>query len=236
MSEWALRRFWQAAEVIRKDDGFHVRLDGRPVRTPGKRVLSLPTEEMAEAIAEEWRAQEKMVDPRTMPWTRSANSALDKVSVQREEVIDHLVGYAETDLLSYRAEGPEELVARQIASWDPLLDWLKQRYDAALAVTSGVMPVPQEQEMISRLRQTMVPMSDFALTGFHDLVTLPGSFVIGLAAANELQPIEDLWSRSRIDEIFQAEEWGHDEEAEEVAERKRRDFLHAYRFFKAAQT
>lgn len=234
MSEWAARRFYKEATVEEEDGGFTVRLDGRPVRTPGKRPLVMPSELMARRVAEEWDAQEKLIDPRSMPWTRSVNSALDKVRTQRTEVEDHLVSYAGTDLVCYRAERPTGLVQRQCEVWDPVLEWLTQRYDVSLRVTSGVMPVAQEPDILPRLKRTMLPMSDFHLTGFHDLVTLTGSFALGLAAAESLQPAEDLWKISRIDEDWQAEEWGVDEEAAEAAELKRQAFLHAFAFFRAA--
>lgn len=234
MTEWAARRFYKLATVQEEEGGFSVRLDDRPIRTPGKRLLVMPTEVMATRIADEWMAQDNLIDPRTMPWTRSANSALDKVATQRDEVEQHLVGYAGTDLVCYRAEGPPGLVQRQRQAWDPILDWLTQRYDVSLRVTSGVMPIAQEDDALPRLKRAMLPMSDFQLTGFHDLVTLTGSFALGLAAAESAQPAEELWKISRIDEEWQAEEWGFDEEAAEAAELKRAAFLHAAAFFRAA--
>lgn len=234
MSEWAARRFYEAATVHDEDGGYSVRLDGRPVRTPGKRPLIMPTQVMAEQVAQEWLAQDKVIDPRTMPWTRSANSALDKVAVQRAEVSEHLAGYSGTDLLCYRADAPEGLVARQRSTWDPILDWVTQRYGLRLRVTSGVMPVEQDAEVVPRFMRTMDPMSVFNLTGFHDLVTLSGSFILALAAVESLQPAEDLWKISRVDEDWQAEQWGVDEEAAEMAAIKRAAFLHAHEFFRAA--
>lgn len=234
MSEWAARRFYKDATVQEEDGGFTVRLDGRPIRTPGKRALVMPSEAMARHVADEWMAQDKLIDPRTMPWTRSVNSALDKVATQRSEVEDYLVAYAGTDLLCYRAERPEGLIERQARAWDPVLEWVTRRYDVALHVTSGVMPVAQDDDTLPRLKRTMQAMTEFHLTGFHDLVTLTGSFALGLAAAEQLQPAEELWKISRIDEDWQAEEWGWDEEAAEAAELKLGAFLHADAFFRSA--
>ncbi len=234
MSGWANKRFWQATEVSAEDGGFTVLLDGRGVKTPGKSPLVVPTERMAEAIAAEFDAQDEVVDPTTMPWTRSANSAIEKVATQRAEVEGHLIGYAGTDLLSYRADGPGGLVARQTEGWDPILDWAAERFDARLKVTSGVMPTEQDPEVLERLKGAMPPMSDFALTGYHDMVTLTGSYVLGLAMAEgRLQP-DDAWALSRIDELWQIEQWGEDEEAEEHTEIKRQALLHATEFFRAA--
>jgi chaperone required for assembly of F1-ATPase len=234
MSGWTAKRFYKTASVVVEDGGFAVRLDGRPVRTPGKRALLMPTEIMAERVAEEWLAQETKIDPRTMPWTRSANSALDKVATQRAEVAAHLIDYAGTDLLCYRAVGPEGLVERQRTFWDPILDWVTQRYDVRFRVTSGVMPVEQDAESLPRLARSMDPMSDFQLTGFYELVTLSGSFTLALAAVESVQAAEDLWKISRIDEDWQAEQWGVDEDAAEMSALKRAAFLHARDFYRAA--
>ena len=231
MSEWGQKRFWSTVTVEAGPEDFSIRLDGRPVRTPAKRTLVLPTQAIARHVAAEWEAQEERVDPATMPWTLSANAAIDKVATQRREVMDLLSGYANTDLLSYRAAEPAELVLRQQKSWDPLLDWLESRHDVRFEVTRGVMPVEQDAACVSMLVRSMEPMSSFQLTGFHDLVTLSGSFVIALAAAERAFPVQDLWSASRLDESWQVEQWGEDVEAAEESVRKMRAFLHAAELF-----
>lgn len=234
MSDWAPKRFWKNVEVVPAEGGFTVTLDGRNVRTPGKALLSVPTEEMARHIADEWEAQTEKVDPRTMPWTRSANSAIDKLSMQRREVEDHLIGYAGTDLVCYRALSPEGLVARQAEGWDPILEFVEKTFCVRLETTSGVMPVTQKAESMTLLRNVMTEMSDFAITGFHDLVTLSGSYLIAVAVAKgEVDP-QAAWALSRIDEEWQIEQWGRDEEADAQAETKREAFLHATRFFTCA--
>lgn len=234
MSEWNLKRFWTSVGIFGDGDAFAVRLDDRPIRTPAKRTLVVPSRTIAARIACEWEAQVEKVDPSTMPWTRSANAALDKVAPQRDEVIAHLASYAGTDLLSYRAEGPEDLVARQCAVWDPILGWVMQRFGVRIAVTQGVMPVRQDADAVARLAQAMAPMSDFQLTGFHDLVSLSGSFSIALAAVHELQPAPILWAASRVDEDWQAQQWGEDEEAKYEAELKKSAFLHATELYHSA--
>lgn len=229
MAEWAAKRFWSEAAVHRSDAGFAVHLDARPIRTPAGRPLLLPTAAMAEAVAEEWQAQQEVVEPRTMPMTRAANSALDKVAAQREAVIGALSQYGGTDLLCYRAERPDEIVAREAAAWDPLLDWADATFGARLSVTSGVMPVGQPPEALSRLAAPMEGMDDLVLTGFHDLVTLSGSLVIALAVHEGRLAAEEGWRSSRVDEDWQAEIWGIDAEAAEEAEIKRQAFLDAER-------
>ncbi|MEM7718434.1 MAG: ATP12 family protein [Pseudomonadota bacterium] len=234
MSEWAMKRFWKEASFEERPDGFEVLLDGRLVKTPAKRRLIVPTEAMAFHIAREWDAQDEVVDPRMMPWTRSANAALDKVAAQRLEVCEHLAGYAVTDLVCYRADGPDALVQRQSEAWDPVLEWIATKFGSRLNVTSGVMPVSQAKTDVDRLAATMRSLTVFQLTGFYDLVTLSGSFVLALSATESLHTPEELWSFSRIDEDWQIEQWGADEEAAEHAKTKKTAFSHAIDFFKAA--
>lgn len=234
MTEWAARRFWTDVRIVEEAGGFGLRLDDKPVRTPGKRELTLPTLAVAERVAAEWAAQEGVIDPRSMPWTRSSNSAVEKVGPQRAEVEAHLKGYAASDLVCYRAEGPEGLIERQEAAWEPLLDWLATRFDVRLVTTRGVMPVEQPPAAVSRLAKAMAPMSDFELTGFYDLVTLPGSFALALAVAEGRLDVRHAWDISRIDETWQEEQWGADEEAAEVAARRRAAFAHAAEFYAAS--
>ena len=231
MSEWALKRFWSDVAVEAEGDGFSIRLDGRPVRTPAKRALVVPTEVMAQRIGQEWDAQVEAVEPKSMPWTRSANAAIDKVADQTDEVKGYLAGYADTDLLLYRAEGPDALVARQSTHWDPILDWIAEKYGVRLVQTTGVMPVSQASEALSVLANAMDDMSVFQITGFHDLVTLSGSFSLALATVERQRDPGTIWDLACLDEAWQIEQWGEDEEAKEVADIKKAAFLHAVEFF-----
>lgn len=234
MSGWKAKRFWKGAEIVAEEDGFAVRLDGRALKSPAKRGLILPTRAMAEEIAQEWLAVEEIVDPRRMPVTRAANSAIDKVAVQFGEVADMIAAYGGSDLLCYRAEGPEGLAARQREGWDPMLAWAEARHGARLVPTVGVVPIPQPQVSLSRLASAVHAVTPFQLTALHDLVALTGSLVLGLAATEAEFDPEDLWARSRIDETWQAELWGEDEEASEVAALKHADFLRARHFWSLA--
>jgi chaperone required for assembly of F1-ATPase len=232
---WAARRFWSEARVAEEPAGYGVRLDDRPVRTPAKAPLTLPTRALAEAVASEWAAQSGVVVPATMPMTRMANSAIDKVTPQRDEVIGHLAGYGETDLLCYRADAPEDLVSRQAAAWDPWLDWLDDRYGVRLVTVAGVIPEPQDPGHIARLEAEIAKLTVFELAAFHDLVGLPGSLVLGLAIAfSDADPLT-VWEQSRVDELWQIEQWGMDEEAERVNILKRQAFQDAARFFRSAR-
>jgi chaperone required for assembly of F1-ATPase len=230
MSEWAPKRFWTEVQVILEGEGFAVTLDGRSVRTPLKAPLVMPTRGFAEEVAAEWAAQGERLDPNTMPATRLANAAIDKVGAQRDEVVDLLSAYGGTDLLCYRAEGPAKLVERQRAAWDPLLAWAAEALGADLATGAGVMPVAQAEEDLGRLREPLEAMDDFALAAFHDLVALSGSLVLALAVAEGRLSAEEAWRLSRLDEEFQIEEWGEDEEAAEASARRRQAFLDAARF------
>jgi len=167
MSGWSAKRFWTETRVQEVDGGFTVRLDGRAVKTPAKTPLIVPTVAMAERIAAEWQAQQGTVDPRTMPWTRSANAALDKVGTRFAEVASLLAAYGDTDLLCYRADGPAELVLRQARAWDPLLAWSATALDAPLTATAGVMHVAQPPDSLARLTARIGRMTAFQLTGFQ---------------------------------------------------------------------
>lgn len=231
MSDWAAKRFWKNAEAVACDDGFTVQLDGRGVKTPAKSPLIVPTMAMAQAIAAEWQAQDEKIDPLSMPVTRSANAAIDKVSIQFDEVADMIADYGDADLLCYRADSPKELCARQAEAWDPLLDWAGETLGARLEPREGILHSPQADEAISKLRARVHEFSPFQLTAFHDLVGISGSLIIGFAATAGYAAPDALFDLSRIDENWQIEQWGEDEEATEIAQKKRGEFVHAFTFF-----
>ena len=236
MTEWAPKRFWSTATAEPREGGHGVLLDARPLRTPGKREMLLPSATLARAVAAEWDAQAEVIAYATMPMTRMANTAIDRVAAKHGDVAAYLARYGETDLLCYRAEdGPDGLAGRQVAAWDPLLDWAARAFGARLRPTRGVMPIAQSPEAIDRLVKVVAGHSAFELTALHDLVTLSGSLVLGLAAARGELPPDKAWERSRIDEEWQAELWGRDDEAEVAAQNRRDGFLAAHRFLRAAQ-
>lgn len=234
MSEWKQKRFWKQATVTEADGGYCVLLDGRGVKTPAKAPLVLPTKAMANAVAAEWQAQEGTIAPLTMPVTRSANAAIDKVAIQHGEVADMLAAYGGTDLLCYRAQSPLELIERQAAVWQPLLDWATQELNAPLQVAAGIIHIPQPDDSLNRLSALVHQLTNFELAAFHDLVSMSGSLVIGFAVIRDFAPAETLWKTSRIDEIWQEEQWGVDDEATDLAATKHLAFLHADRFFRLA--
>jgi len=227
MSDWTAKRFWKEATVGEVSGGYGVLLDGRPVRTPAKAPLIVPTREMAAAIAAEWDAQEGKIDPLSMPVTRGANAAIDKVSAQHAEVVTMLADYGDADLICYRATFPEELIARQAAAWDPLILWAKTDLGAALVPIQGVIHRPQDPDALRCLHDQVAKLDAFALAAFHDLVSLSGSLIIGFAVLHNSKTAEELWSLSRIDEAWQQEQWGEDDEALETAAIKKSAFLQA---------
>jgi chaperone required for assembly of F1-ATPase len=231
MTEWRRRRFWTKAAPRAEPEGWSVLLDDRPLRTPAKAPLVLPTEALARAVAGEWQAQDDEIEPLSMPHTRSANTAIDRVAPQHDEVVEIVAAYGETDLICHRAEGPDTLSLRQAEAWDPLLDWARSGLQAPLTVTTGIVPVAQPAGSLAALGDRVAAEDAFGLAALHDLVALSGSLVIGLAAIDGVLPVEELWRRSRIDETWQESQWGVDEEAAAAATRRREDFLHAARFY-----
>ena len=235
MSDWKPKRFWKTATAVPAETGFTVTLDDRPVRTPAKAPLIVPTQEMAHAIAAEWDAQEKELDPRTMPVTKGANAAIDKVRIQRDEVIAMLAEYGDSDLLCYRAAGPEGLIALQMKHWDPILDWAADALGARLFAAEGVMHVAQPAASLARLRDAVAAFDDFGLAALHDLVSLSGSLVLGIAVTRDALHVDDAWSLSRVDEDWQIAQWGEDEEAAAAAALKQAAFADAARFYRLSR-
>ena len=231
MTGWAPKRFWKQAGVDPVTGGFAVRLDGRPVKTPAKAPLVVPTRALAEAMAAEWDAQTGTVRPQTMPLTRTANSAIDKLALHQPEVVSLLADYGDADLLCYRAEKPPALADRQAQAWDPILDWAAQALGARLAAARGVIHIPQDPQALAALTAEVAALDRFRLAAFHDLVAIPGSLVLALAVTRGRLDPETAWALSRIDEDWQIAEWGADEEATEAAALKRAAFLDAHRFF-----
>lgn len=221
-----MKRFWQAVAV----EGGEVRLDGRPVRTPGRAPLVIPCPPLAEAIADEWRAVEGEIDPRAMPLTGLANAAIDRIAPDPAAFGAGLARYGESDLLCYRADGPAELVARQRQAWDPLLDWARGRYDVHFEVTAGIMHRAQPPATIARLAEAVAVRTPFELAGLSPVVTVTGSLVAALALLEGAADADIVWRAARIDEDWQAEHWGEDEIAARARDAHRADFDAGARF------
>jgi chaperone required for assembly of F1-ATPase len=230
VSGWQRKRFWKEVSVVAEAGGFGLRLDDRVLRTPGKAPLVVPGAALAEAVAAEWRAQDGGIDPGAMPFTRMSNSAIEKVAPEAGAVARTVAEYGATDLTCYRAEAPAALVARQ-AAWDPMLDWAAEALGARLVPTPGVMPVPQDGAALARLGGAVRALGPFELAAFHDLVALSGSLILGFAVARDRLTAAEGWRLSRIDEDWQSEVWGRDDEAAIVADRKFSEFRFAKSYF-----
>ncbi len=224
-----MKRFWEAAAVTEEPGGWGVRLDARPLNTPAAARVVVPARPVAEALAAEWEGVGETLDPRAMPVTRAVNVTIDRVAGARAEVAAAIAAYGEADLLCYRAPHPPELVARQAAAWDPLLDWAAEAHGARLLCAEGVMHVAQPPEALARLAAAVEALDPWRLTPMHELVTGSSSLVIGLAVAAGRVGAEEGWRASRIDEDWNLEQWGEDAEAAAQAARREADFLSAAR-------
>jgi len=225
-----VKRFWKDVAVACEAGGWTVKIDGKPLRTPARAPLIIPTERLAEAVAEEWRAVESDVDPRAMPLTGLANAAIDRVAPEQRAFAGGLARTAEADLACYRSDWPPELVSRQAEEWDKLLAWARRRYDVDFSTTSGLLHVPQPQATIERLDHAVAALDPFRLAGLSPLVTIGRSLIAGLAVLEKAMTPDAAWDAVSLDERWQLEQWGADAEAEKALDNRRRDFLAAARF------
>lgn len=211
-----MKRFYEQVTAAPPENGsgYEVRLDERPVRTPLRKVLNVPTNGLADAIVAEWQQQGDEIDVEAMPMTRIAATALDRVAPDRAGYVDQVSAYAETDLVCYRAPAPKSLVVRQSRAWEPLLDWVRESYDAELAATDGLSPVAQNPEAIARLRGAVDDHDDFELAALGVAVAASGSVVVALALSRGYFNADAAFEISQLDESYQTEIWGAEEEAE----------------------
>ena len=214
-----MKRFYKDVSVAEDGGAFRVLLDGRTLKTQAKATLELPTRALAEAVAQEWREVGEDIDPTLMPLTRLSFAGIDGVKADRARVAEHALAFGRTDLLSYRAEAPRELVARQATAWDPLLDWATERFGAKLNITAGIMHVEQPAQALAAFRKAIDAHDDFALGALHTATTVTGSLVLALALADRRLTAAEAFAAATIDETFQAEKWGMDHEAEQRLKR-----------------
>jgi chaperone required for assembly of F1-ATPase len=209
----ASRRFYKIVAATKGAGGWNVTLDGKLLRSPAKKDFNLPTQALALGIAAEWDAQPEQIRPNSMPLMQLAATAIDRVGPERARIVADIAGYGATDLVCYRASQPPTLVEREAQAWDPLLDWLRRRYDVSLKATSGIVAVAQPIATMEALTRVVEGHDDFALAGLATMVHAVGSLVIGLAVAEgEITP-EQAAHAAQLDELYQAERWGEDKEA-----------------------
>ena len=229
------KRFYQSASVKETPEGWQVELDGRPVKTPKRSALVLPTKALAEAIAAEWQAQGASIDPHSMPLTKLANSTLDAVIGQEGLVRAEMTAFAGNDLLCYRAESPERLRQLQHERWDPLLTWVTERFGARLHSTNGIMPVKQAEECVARLGAAVDALDPFALAAGHVMTTLMGSAVLALAHLDGRLSAQEAWEAAHLDENFQIAQWGEDAEAKKRRASRNAEMLAAAEFYRLSR-
>lgn len=220
-----MKKFYSTVDAISGPEGFTVELDGKPIKTPDRNRLLVPTGELAEAVAAEWRAQEEEVNPSAMPMTRLVNTAIDRVTPRRDTVISELIAYAHTDVVCYRADEPEELVAAQHDLWDPYLAWMTDVFGVELQMTKGIVPVTQAESVIEKLKAEVSRLDGFALTAFHAFVSGFGSIVFALALVRGFRDFEECWQASILEQTHQESRWGLDQEVEEKRTRLRAEML-----------
>ena len=225
-----MKRFYREAAVGAGEGGFGVQLDGRVIKTPARRPLVLPNAALAEAVAAEWADQDETIEPDTMPLTRLATTAIDRVVDHREPVIDEAAAYGATDMLCYRVARPVELAASQAAGWHPLLDWLAESHGASLAITEGLIAIEQPKDALATLRALVAGFDTLGLTAVHTITAATGSLVIALALASNRIDATEAWRLCRMDEAYQAERWGSDPETESRGEKLRIDITAAAHF------
>ena len=229
-----ITRFWTEATVgPHADGGWAVLLDGRTPKTPDKAALVLPTQAAAQLVADEWAAQGKFLDPSTMPATRLASTAIDRIGQAREPVADEIAAYAGSDVVCYLAEHPTPLVERQTREWAPWRDWAAREMGVVLMPVAGITHQPQSPDAIARVKAHALWLDDFRLTGLATAVPLLGSAVLALALEQGALSGEAALDLSRIDELFQEEQWGVDAEAAERTEARRAEAGLLDRWFRA---
>ena len=224
------QRFYKVVSIAGERPELAIHLDGRPIRTPLKRTFEVPSRDLAEAIALEWQAQENVIDPSTMPLTKLANTAIDRVNIDRARIIEEIVGFAGSDLVCYRADEPIALRERQAAAWDPVLAWVERELDAKFETTTGILFRDQSRDALNAMRAYLRERSSWEMTSIHNLTTLTGSALVSLMVAARALSGEAAWIAAHIDEDWQVEHWGADAEAQARRIARRREFDAALRF------
>ena len=226
------KRFYSAAGIAEEPDGFVVTLDGKPVRTPGRNALAAPVRPLAEAMASEWEAQRETIDPLSMPLTRLANSVIDGVADNVAVVADDMARYFESDLLFYRAGFPDALVARQARHWDPVLRWAADDLGAHFILTEGVMHVKQPDSAVAAVR-ALLPQDAWSVGALHVVTTVTGSALLALALRQGVLDEDAVWAAAHVDEDWNRETWGADEEVEQRRAARLKDYAAAAMVLKA---
>lgn len=224
-----LKRFYTSATTAPAAEGFAILLDGRPAKTPKRAPLAAPSRALAEAVAAEWSAAGATIAQDDLRLTRLVATAIDHAE-QAEDWRREIARFAAHDLLCYRAEAPAALAARQAAVWDPYLAWARGAFGAPFVVATGVVAAPQPDLALSAIRGATAALSGWRVLGVKAATEILGSAVLALALERAAFAADDILAASRLDETFQAERWGRDDEAEARAARIADDFAAIARY------
>ena len=225
-----MRRFWKEVTTQQSAWGFGIALDGKPLKTPMRNALLLPTTTLTDAVVAEWRAVEKDIEPATMPFTGFANAAIDHVAPDRTEFAARIAAYGQTDAFCYRADAEDALAARQAAEWDPWLDWARARYDVSFTLVEGIMPQPQPAASLGKLGAAVATRGTFELAAMAKLAHLSGSLVATLAIVEGQGDAAAIWTACCLDEIWQEELWGSDYWAHKNRSDREAEFMQVAQF------
>lgn len=228
-----MKRFYTAATVApvaNSPTAFAVHLDGKPLVTPSRSALAVPTRALAIAIAREWNDHGETIDLRAMPLTGLANAAVDRVAQDRDSFIDGMAVFGESDLLCYRVDAPAALATEQAAAWNPILDWSERAHGHAFAITQDIVHVAQPPATLAGLRDALAAHDDFRLAALHPIVTIGGSLVAALALAAGAVSSDDAWAAVTIDDAWQARQWGQDAAAANALALRKAEWDAAVRF------
>ncbi|MEM8743364.1 MAG: ATP12 family protein [Pseudomonadota bacterium] len=228
----APKRFYKTVAVSPHDEGFAISLDGKPVNTPARQSLAVASKALADEIATEWDAQKERIDPSSMPMTKRANTAVDRVRGREADIIAEIVNYAGSDMLCYRAESPEGLVAKQIEHWDPVLAWARDELGASFCVGTGITHVPQQDDALDAVSKALSAHDFYVLTPLHTMTTLTGSALLPLALVRGQHDADAVWQAAHVDEDWQISQWGEDAEAKARRALRRMEFDGDVRFLK----
>ncbi len=229
-----MKRFYESVEAVPANDGWTVSLDGKSIKTSAKQTLLLPTIALAQGVVQEWQVQDDEIEPLLMPLTRFANAALDRTSTMRIDVIGQVCAYGESDMLCYRVDEPADLAERQVAEWQPQLDWLSRAYGVELQVTARIVLVQQSASALAAVKNAVKSFDDFRLTGLHAVTTACGSIALGLALADGHISADEALKLATLEELYQMEAWGEDLETIRRHDELRQEITSASQFMTLA--
>ena len=230
-----MKRFFKNVSLVETNAGCAVALDGKQIKTPTGKLLTITSKPLAEAVADEWREQKNKVELKTMPLTTLSYAACDQVAENRALVEAEVAAYADTDLICYRADAPLELCEKEVAAWDPMVNWLKKNHGLNLVLINGISHVKQEDETLEFVSAYLASQCNFTLAALERITSLLGSIFLSIAINECELEANAAWEKSRVDENYQTEMWGEDAESMPEVEAKFAQFKAAAQFLTLVQ-